>query len=340
MGPEIVAPGGGSRLRRLDSRAIAAGAGEVRLFAVMRNEALRLPHFLHHYAKAGVDRLFVVDNGSTDGTTDLLLSTSNAHVFRTEDSYRSAGWGISWLQALLEQYGLERWCVVADADEVFVYPGSETVTISRLCRYLNSEGTSAVYCTLIDMYADKPLAHLQYQAGDDPVEVCPCFEVDTIRSLGNHPRDFGYAPSFNGGMRKRVFDLDVCLDKISLFKFTPGMTLHEGLHRLSNATISNIRGAVLHFKYLPDFSLRAAAESAREEHWSEAFEYKRYSAALQQNPNLRFYAANSHRYRSSEDLLRLGILRSTEAYDRSVRGKRMKRMVVKKSATGHCRQAV
>ncbi len=53
----------------------------------VRNEALRLPSTLRQHRALGVNRFFVVDNGSTDGTLDLLAGEPDVHVFTTADSY-------------------------------------------------------------------------------------------------------------------------------------------------------------------------------------------------------------------------------------------------------------
>jgi hypothetical protein len=52
---------------------------------VVRNEALRLPATLRHHCAIGVQRFFVLDNGSTDGTLDLLANEPDVDVFATAD---------------------------------------------------------------------------------------------------------------------------------------------------------------------------------------------------------------------------------------------------------------
>jgi hypothetical protein len=51
-----------------------ASRDEIRLFARCRNERLRLPAFFQHYRAMGVDCFCIVDNESTDGTTDYLTT--------------------------------------------------------------------------------------------------------------------------------------------------------------------------------------------------------------------------------------------------------------------------
>ena len=60
----------------------AAAPGEIRVFSRCRNEALRLPAFLEH-RRLGVDGFFIIDNDSTDGTTDYLAGQPDVRAFRT-----------------------------------------------------------------------------------------------------------------------------------------------------------------------------------------------------------------------------------------------------------------
>jgi hypothetical protein len=61
-------------LIRIDTRTITDCLGEIRAFMTVRNEILRLPQTLAHYRKIGVARFFIVDNGSTDGTREILAA--------------------------------------------------------------------------------------------------------------------------------------------------------------------------------------------------------------------------------------------------------------------------
>src|SRR4029077_4922394 len=79
-----------SRMERLDDNQIPDSCAEIRLFAKMRNEALRLPHFLAYYTKLGIDRFFIVDNCSTDRTIEILRRNRNCHIFRTDQKMADA----------------------------------------------------------------------------------------------------------------------------------------------------------------------------------------------------------------------------------------------------------
>ena len=74
---------------------------EIRLFVVAKNEAPRFPWFLNYYRRLGVDRFFVIDNGSEDGTADTLRGETNLHLFSTSHSYVGSRQGLNWVSALL-----------------------------------------------------------------------------------------------------------------------------------------------------------------------------------------------------------------------------------------------
>src|SRR5262245_58934620 len=115
-----------SDLRRLDSRAVSREAGEIRAFLLVLNELQRLPFTLTHHRTLGVDRFFVVDNGSADGTIEYLLGEPDVHLFETSGSYQDARNGVDWIEMVLHVYGVDHWCLLLDADEQLVYPECET----------------------------------------------------------------------------------------------------------------------------------------------------------------------------------------------------------------------
>lgn len=89
------------------------------LLAIMKNEAANLPEWLEHYRWQGVDRFYLIDNGSTDGSAELLRPWVEAGIVRLavlperhaqERHYRTT----------LERFRARdevQWLMVADLDE-------------------------------------------------------------------------------------------------------------------------------------------------------------------------------------------------------------------------------
>src|SRR5215475_8176401 len=161
------------KIKRIDDRNIPRLRTELRAFMVVRNEALRLPFMLRHYFERGVDRIFVLDNDSTDDTRSIALSFDNTHLFYTKDVYPRAG---AWVDLLLRHYGNGCWCLVLDADEMIVYPDFEVVSLRELCNFLDRESFDALDCVLLDMYPDRPLSEIKYTQGTNPLQIASWFD--------------------------------------------------------------------------------------------------------------------------------------------------------------------
>ena len=131
-----------------------AAAGEIRLFSRLRNEAVRLPWLFDFYRRQGVDRFFVVDNGSDDGSRDYLLAQPDTHLFLTTDSYAVYGGGQRWLNHLLGRYGSGTWCLTVDVDEVLAYPHAERLSLKALTAHLDRSAVQALFAVMVDMYAE------------------------------------------------------------------------------------------------------------------------------------------------------------------------------------------
>jgi glycosyltransferase involved in cell wall biosynthesis len=303
-------------LSPLNNLRVPEQGSEIRLFAVMRNEALRIPFFLNHYSEQGVERFFIVDDNSTDGSVDLLLAHERVHVFRAAETYSQSRCGVDWIETLLGCYGEDHWCVVADADEILVYPGWESISLPQLSRYFDSERVSAFHCLLVDMYSDRPFDETEYVPGTNPLKACPYYESETIWcSASLHGAKVGKW-RHTGGMRRRLFGLHVCLDKISFIKYTPAMTLQPGMHGIEGALFSKVRGAMLHFKFFADFSAKASVEASRGEHWDNAIQYKRYSEIFTSDQHLCAYSSASRRLSATTDLIKSDIMRCPEEFAR------------------------
>lgn len=249
------------------------------VFAVLRNEMLRLPAFFRHYDELGVRNYIIVDNNSTDGTADYLSSQSNVCLYAANSDFVGKE---RWVNYLIYKYGKKRWCLVADADELLDYPHSDKVKLPALCRYLEQTGSNAIHAVLLDMYPDCPLEKVNYQSGDQYFE--RNWYLDPFDSLEKAPRVFyrgsGLDYRFKGGMRKRVFGVSPCCSKFPLFRFSPPMFLTDGQHYLEGGHISPLRAVLYHFKYLQDFAPHVHEEAKRAQYLWAADEYQAYTKCL------------------------------------------------------------
>jgi hypothetical protein len=322
----------------------ASRPGEIRLFAMCRNERLRLPAFLRHYRSLGIGRFFFVDNDSTDGTTDYLVGQPDVHLFLTANRYSEAARGTDWLNALLAAFGVGSWCLTVDIDELFAYPGCEHASLRTLTGYLDRYGYEAFSCLLLDQYPDGPLMQCSYQPGDDLLAAAPYFDIGPY---DKSPLDMCPGVLIKGGMRERVFFSDFrtrglaakiydalyyrvlrhiawlgarpprrppLLTKVPLVRWDEKSSYLQGNHAVSRKIVAPDTGALLHFKFLHDFHVRAVEEAARGERYDGASDYRRYAERLNQNPDMTFMYEGSTRYDGTAQLVRLGLMRDTEAW--------------------------
>ncbi len=334
----------------------SASTGEIRAFARCRNEILRLPAFLQHYRGLGVDRFFIIDNDSSDGSFEYLAGQADVQLFGTADRYGEAKSGADWLNALLREFGVGAWCVTVDIDELLVYPGSEHASLRTMTEYLDGHEYQAMACLLLDLYPAGPLKESLYHAGDDMLAAAPYFD----------PGPYEKSPVYlcpgvliRGGMRERVFYpefrarafparmFDAMLDRLAhrvpILRETPWLrsrrrrnppcltkiplvrwdenSRYFSNHWVSPKIVAPETGALLHFKFLQDFHDRAYLEVARGEHYDGASEYQRYVEKLSHNPDMILAYDGSTRFGGTTQLVHLGLMQDTTAWaDARTRG--------------------
>jgi hypothetical protein len=328
----------------------ASTGGEIRVFSRVRNERLRLPAFLNHYRGLGVDRFFVIDNGSSDGTSEYLADQPDVRVFRTRDGFRESRDGTDWLNALLAEFGVGFWCLAVDIDELLIYPGSETASLRALTAYLDQRGHDVLFCLLLDLYPAGPLKASPYNPGDDLVAAAPCFDAGPYKKspfpscpgvlVKGGMRERVFYPEFESrGIGARIFDAMLyrvalrtpllrnlpsilalrrpappCLTKVPLVRWDRTSKYLHSTHWVSSKTVAPETGVLLHFKFLHDFHARAVQEVARNEHYNESAEYRRYVDKLAQNPDMTLSCDQSVRLEDTNQLVRLGLMQDTKAW--------------------------
>ena len=306
---------------RIDSRNIPPATSELRMFVIARNESLRLPYFMDYYFKLGVDRVFLIDNDSTDNTIDIALSYDNVHVFNIEEGYRHSWY---WMEYFLETYGKDSWCVVVDVDELVFYPHGEQVDLKELITYFDLHGFTAIRSLLLDMFSDKPVKDTVYIAGQDPLEICQYYDTDYfVKNVGffdNKNQEMYSNEVYIGGVRNKVFGKwEFYLSKIPIFKFSDDTYLNIGMHAINRAKIADIRGVVFHTKFMHDFIQDAEIQAQREEFSQDSIEPKLYHSYLVQKPDLTMKDATSIKYKDSNQLIRYGLMKSSPNFDGYVR---------------------
>jgi len=281
---------------------------EIRLFSVVKNEKLRIHSFLDYYRKLGVDRFFIVDNNSDDGTFEYLCDQSDVQVFRTDESFYFEK---DWIMSLLNSYGKSHWCILADADERFIYPDYENITLRDFCKGLEKGGYNAVDGLLLDLYSDKPITKSHFIPDENPLLTFNLFDKDSheVCNIKKFSNKNSGAKIFRGGVHKRAFDRNYQLSKVPLIKYDGQMNfITSGHHYINKAKLAPTKVAVLHFKFFSE--LLKKAESLKlddKEYYS--MHYKKYYRVLNDLPDLTLKYEGSEVFTGSKQLIELGIMR-------------------------------
>lgn len=284
------------------------------LVACVRDEMIRIAQFLDHYRRIGVNHFAIVDNASEDGTAEFLEQQVDVSLYRTSQSFGGGG-GLAWIETLLERHAAGRWCLVADADELLVYPGYPERSVRDLIAYHEAHGFTAMASLLLDMYA-ATLRPPQDAVGS-LFDLCPYYDSDGIRVACRVLMDRAQDRRV-GGFRQRVLGTRVILNKVALFHNRPGVGLSMGNHAIRGARCSDLRAVHLHFKFLSDFHERVVLAIARGEHWNGSSEYRSYARALGDRKTLDVLYAGSRRWAGTQPLIDCGIMRTSPRFEQFV----------------------
>lgn len=300
---------------RIDNNRTNIKSAEILAFSCVRNEILRLPYFLNYHRELGVDRFFFIDNGSTDGTKDYLLSQNDCHIYYTEASYAGSKCGVDWLNKLLSCFGNNHWTLTLDTDELLIYPKCEVVSLHKLTTYLDIVEAHGLITFMLDMYSDSPIKDTHYTRDASFLTSCEYFDSDTY-----HERDDNNIP-VRGGPRHRLFwqgqnreKPSPVLKKIPLVKWRDDLHYLASTHVIDNIRTSSLTGAILHFKLFSDFFTLASTECERKEHWDNAAQYESYWNVLRKNESLSAIYDGSVKYIDSMQLVKLGLLELPDSY--------------------------
>lgn len=295
-------------LTAVADRSAAIRPGGILLFATVRNEAPRLPGFLEHYRRLGVEHFLIVDNASNDDTAGMLCAQPDVSLWTTRHSYRAARFGMDWLGWLMIRHGHAHWCLTVDADELLVLPHHGHRDLRDLTCWFDARGVEAMAALMLDLYPEGPLSSASagsvwFDAWGYDWEYQPRFANISIR----------------GGPRRRVFFADrpeqaPHLHKVPLIRWNRRYayvsSTHVALPSRLNAGFDARRnlptGVLLHTKFLDRPLAHAREEKRRREHFTHAGQYDRYYDHVIADPVL--CGPQSFRYIGAEQLEAFGLM--------------------------------
>jgi len=294
-------------------------ASAILAFVTVRNEMERLPFFLDHYRKLGVDHFLFVVNDSSDGTFEFLKDQLDTSIWTTTASYKASRFGLDWINGLLMKYGHGHWCLTLDADELLVYPHHETRPLQALTQWMDSQRLPALPAMMLDMYPKGAVGQTSQDTSENPIDALPWFDHGNYCLQIQQPMQNLW---IQGGPRARAFfDQDPrrapTLNKIPLVRWHWRYAYVNSTHSALPAKLNqvyrqdggeHISGILLHTKFLETIVQKSVEEQQRKQHFNKSEMYDDYYAALVESPEL--WNEQSTKYNGWRQLEELGLMSS------------------------------
>lgn len=256
---------------------------DLAVVCLFKNMSDFIEKWIDHYINLGVKNFVFLDNNSTDDSIDKIKTLSKKYSIMSDiwsvpyeyNCFRSCG----WRQQIMDTYGVNRWYLNVDSDEMFVFSDTK-LDISTYANDNLKNNIASVKAMMVDVYSDKPIF------SNKSIEDFRFFDARGYKKIVNKH----YGERIYGGPRSRIFGIKPSLQKVPLLYYT-GVEILANDHFLFpwHRNPQSVSSVLLHYKFLPG-SLESYAEMAKSEiHWNQSKEYKRYIQLYNNNPNAMFY---------------------------------------------------
>jgi hypothetical protein len=292
---------------------------------------------LEHYFSLGAKHVVFLDNGSTDGSVEVLKNYDNVTVLRTGVPYKT--YNVAIKRYLIERFGKSRWTLSVDQDELFDYPYSDVVNLKALLEYLSGNSYTAVVAYMLDMFPERlseedPLT--EDMSLEELKEANRFYDIsEVIRTSYHSIGDIGNAlaneeiEALRGGVRERLFHVRPMLTKHPLVfldeKLRP-MDLSD--HWAGNAHVADITGVLLHYKLSNSLyeTVRQEMKDRRQLNRRKD-RYGEYFKVLDKAPSLLLKSGASKELKSVNELVGTPFVTVSRQYMRFVESEEQRRGV-------------
>jgi len=271
------------------------------LLGAVKNDLERVKLQVEYHRGIGIKHFAYIDNMSTDGTFEWLKEQPDVSLFLTEETFNAEAKD-AWRRLVTDILGYDKWYLVLDSDELFMYPGIEKKNINVYIDFLESQKIKSAFSPMIDMYTKGRLFEKD-NAADEILNSYRYFDATYTQ------RNVFSKYHVAGGPRARVL-VPANLEKYALIKLSEDMlmTTHQNFPYKYNFETKGAIAFLLHYKFLPEDIKKYEEYIASGSHYNGSVWYKTYLNAFKRNPDLSFYYDKSQRLDSSMDLMKINIV--------------------------------
>lgn len=272
------------------------------IICVIKNEIDKLPNFFSHYDKIGQFNYVFIDNGSTDGSLELVES-KNAVVYQCLEKF-STNRKLAWINKVYSTLPEGMWTVLLDADELLVYDGYEKIPFNSVMEQFNKKRISTAAAIMIDMFPERKVNKKDYLS-----------EYIYFENLFHEEKSF-YFNSVYGGIREREFKFGN--DRMFLIKKHPvvrkdnrSMLIHcHYIYPFDRNFESVIYFGLLHYKLFESEIEKYKSIAEAGSYGNGSIEYKTYLKAFKEKSYEQIFAQGNDtiKYTGTDSLKKIKCL--------------------------------
>lgn len=227
-------------------KSIDVQQGEPIVVGAVRDDLIKIKEIINHYRRLGVKYFAFVDNGSTDGTREFLMEQDDVILFVTDMKYNGRR-KTMWINHMITKLGQNRWYLMIDSDECFVYPHYEEVSLKEYTNRLLDKDITEEKSLLIEVYPKGDLFDDLRSDANFMNEYC-WFDGDSDYYIYDMEKK-----TVSGGLHARVFNTeDANKTKVVLFYAEKGRfpTGSHDIYPIYENTDARFGSILLHYKFL------------------------------------------------------------------------------------------
>lgn len=296
---------------------------EVAVVCLLKDGAYYIEEFLAHHRAMAVSHFLFVDNGSTDGTVELLIDLPDVTVVRCELPIgRYERLMRSQIAGKVFKGG---WLLFADSDELVELSHGEGREITAFTAYCNERGFTAVVGQCLDLFSGGSISETADWTYNESIRKFDRYSLDFISHYEYHDPDVAYAwfvrnntvshPSIGfkfGGIRREVFGENCGLTNHRFVRNNGRAEVLTHPHCCSNVACADFSLLLRHYKFAGDYLARER-KFISDRTWDHG-EGERRLAVIQDASVFAISGANEHVYAGTPALVSEGFLPCSDVF--------------------------
>lgn len=262
------------------------------LLVVFQNASNFIKNFINHYRGIGVNKIVFIDNDSDDNSIDIIHNNSrdiDVDIWQVDDRFDAIK-AMGWKQRMIVHYGLNRWYINIDIDELLVFGKYKNTNIAEMIKFAQSHDLVTIGSVMIDLYPNLPFDKLGRITSDQILNKYCYYDKTSYTKVKNQK----YLYRIFGGPRQRLFGVSPSLQKFPLIfaqQGTLGINPHFWYPYYINLK-SDFYSVLLHYKFLPGDLKKYKKYAKSGVHYNNSKEYRAYIQSINKNPKINFYDNN------------------------------------------------